>query len=203
MQKHLTEEQIRDALSRAEELHLRSALASDNDPAIESVLNAAEEMGLPREAMLKALQERLGKPMATPKVGERVFAKSADGKYYVAEVLATEGEEFRIRFLSGADATVSMEDLMPCNFVPGFKVVVQWPVWGWYKGDVVAYDAKREKVTVSDGWNEKKFSLDEIRLDPPKDSNLNPRAKIYWTLISIGAAMGGTIGAVITWLLMR
>ena len=60
MQKHLTEEQIRDALSRAEELHLRSALASDNDPAIESVLNAAEEMGLPREAMLKALQERLG-----------------------------------------------------------------------------------------------------------------------------------------------
>lgn len=199
----LTEEQIRDALSRAEELHLRQALTDGGDPAIESVLSAAEEIGLSREAMMQALRERLDRPMHTPAPGERVFARSADGNFYVADVVEAELGKVRVRFLSGGEDVLTEEALQPCNFVPGAKVVVPWPVWGWYKGDVVSYDAKKGKVLVSDGWNEKRFSISEVRLQPRKEKGSNSRARLYWILISIGAALGGPLGAVITWLLMR
>ncbi|MDQ2987090.1 MAG: tudor domain-containing protein [Armatimonadota bacterium] len=203
MNVRLDEQQIREVLSRAEEIHLRAALASGGDPAIESVLAAAEEMGVPREAMRIALHERLGRPMKTPDVGDLVFARSADGNFYVANVLDAASSGIRVRFLSGAEHTLPESDLQECNFLPGAKVVVPWPVWGWYRADVVSYDAKKGKVLVSDGWNEKKFSLSEIRLDPPKSQSKNVRTKVYWALISLGAAMGGTLGALITWLLMR
>ena len=203
MQGRLTEDQVREALYRAEELHLRQALSDEDDPAIESVLNAAEEMGLPREAMLQALQERLGQPMPTPVSGERVFARSADGNYYVADVEVAEPGRIRVRYLSGGEATLTEDDIQPCNFVPGMILVVPWPVWGWYKADVVSFDAKKGKVLVSDGWSEKKFSISEVRLHETKRKRGGSRSRLYWTLISLGIALGGPIGALITWLLMR
>ena len=203
MQGRLTEEQVREALSRAEELHLRSALAEDDSPAFESVLSAAAEMGIPREAMLQALQEKFGKPMETPDVGEMVFAKSADNNFYVAEVVDSAPGAVKVKFLSGGVDTLSEEHLRPCKFVPGMKVTVQWPIWGWYKSDVLAYDDKKKKLTVSDGWNEKKFHVSEVRLEAEKKKGSNPRAKLYWTLITVGAALGGPLGAIITWLLVR
>ena len=194
---------MRDALSRAEELHLRSALEEGNSPAFESVLSAAEEMGIPRDVMLQALQEKLGKPMDTPAVGHMVFAKSADNNYYVAEVLEAEPRKVTVRFLSGGEDTLCEDCLRPCKFVPGMKVVVQWPMWGWYKGDVISYDDKKQKLVVSDGWHEKKFHISEVRLDAEKKKGTRPRSKLYWTLVTVGIALGGPIGAFITWLLMR
>lgn len=203
MHGQLTEEQVRDALSRAEELHLRSALAEGHSPALESVLNAAEEMGISRDAMPQALQEKLGKPMETPEVGDMVFARSADNNYYVANVVAAEAGRVRVRFLSGGEDTLPEDALRPCNFVPGMKVFAQWPVWGWYKGDVISYDAKKGKLLVSDGWSEKKFSISEVRLEPVKQKSGSTRSKLYWTLITVGIALGGPLGALVTWLLMR
>jgi hypothetical protein len=194
---------MREALSRAEELHLRSALAAGDSPAYESVLSAAEEMGIPREAMLQALQEKLGKPMDTPAAGQMVFARSADNNYYVAGVLEAASGRVKVRFLSGGENTLSEEHLRPCKFVPGMKVIVQWPLWGWYKGDVVSYDYKKKKIVVSDGWQEKKLPISAVRLEADKKQGSNPRAKLYWTLITVGMAIGGPIGAAVTWLLMR
>jgi hypothetical protein len=203
LQGRLTEEQVREALSRAEELHLRAALEEGDNPAFESVLGAAEEMGIPRDAMLQALQEKLGKPMETPSVGQLVFARSADNNYYVAEVVEAQKGKVRVRFLSGGEDTLSEDALRPCKFVPGMKVTVQWPIWGWYKSDLVSYDEKKKKLLVSDGWQEKKFNISEVRLDAEKEKGHNARAKLYWTLITVGMALGGPIGALITWLLMR
>jgi hypothetical protein len=203
MRTELSEEQIRDALSRAEEIHLRSSLQNENDPAIESVLQAAAEMGLPRDAMLQALRERLDKPMATPEPGDMVFAKSVDKNFYVATVVDAVPGRVRVRFVSGGEETLSEVDLKPCNFMPGMKVVVQWPVWGWGKADVISYDAKKGRITASDGWSEKKVKLSEIRLEPAKVKKANTRARLYWMLIGFGVVLGGPLGALITWLLMR
>jgi hypothetical protein len=203
VQGRLTEEQVREALSRAEELHLRTALAEGDDPAIESVLRAAEEMGIPRDAMRRALEEKLGKPMATPSVGALVFARSADDNYYAAEVLDAQPGNVRIRFLSGGEDTRSEDELRLCNFVPGMKLIVPWPMWGWYKGIVVSYDDKKKKVLVSDGWSEKKFSISQVRLEAAKSRKHGGRQRLYWILIGLGVGLGGPIGALITWLLMR
>lgn len=167
------------------------------------MLSAAAEMGIPRQTMLQALQEKFGKPMETPVVGEMVFAKSADNNFYVAEVADSAEGAVRVKFLSGGEDTLREEHLRPCKFVPGMKVTVQWPIWGWYKSDVLAYDDKKKKLTVSDGWSEKQFHISEVRLDAEKQKGSNPRTKLYWTLLTVGIALGGPLGAFITWLVMR
>lgn len=196
----LTEQQIKEALSRAEEIHLRAAMADEHGPAIESVLAAAEEIGLPREAMRQALRERLGSPM-NPQVGDRVFARSVDGHFYVATVEGISPDGVDVKFLSGGASQLSLADLRPFTFAPGMKIYAHWPVWGWCKVDVVGFDSKRDRVVCSDGWSEKKMKLHEVRLGKAKASD--SRARLYWVLIGLGTLIGGPLGAAITYLLMR
>ena len=115
MRTQLSQEELREVLARAEEIHSRNVETGD----AESILRAAEEAGLPREAIEKALEERFGASREPAKPGELVFAESADGKHYVAEALSGDQRETKVRFLKGGEHTVPTANTRPASFLPG------------------------------------------------------------------------------------
>jgi hypothetical protein len=199
----LTEEQIVEVLSRAEEIHLREALADTTAGEFESVLRAAEELGLPRAAVERAIRERYGLPLEPPKQGDLAFAKSADGHYYVSDVVSVDSASARIRFVRGEEHSLPLHEVYPCAFLPGMKVVARWPFWGWSNVDVVSYNAAKKRVKVTDGWSDKTFSLADIRMQRPRPPKTTRRSKAYYAIFALGAIAGGAIGAIVTWFLTR
>ena len=200
----LTDEQLRDVLARAEEIQRESRYGDDITVDLETVIGAAEEMGLTRPVVERALRERLALS-APPRVGELTFAQSENGKSYVARVLSISNEGADIRFLSGGEHYVPLDQLRRCSFMPGEKVTVDWPWWGTWTCTVVGYDAVRQVVTVSDGWGSTEtFPIAEVWLLPPRDSRPGEaRRRVYVTLLGTGAGLGALIGSIVTALLMR
>lgn len=203
VQSQFSEEEIRQVLARAEEIHQRGGhKPSESDSEI--VIRAAEEAGLPREAVEQAIRERFDIPAEIPKKGELVFAKSSDGRYYVAEVLESE-RGIRVRFSKGGEVSLTLEDLRPCTFLPGARIVCPWPDWGWWTCTVISYDAEKRKVKVTDGWGgNQTYSIADVRLDPPRRSlSLLTRIResiLVWGMDYLFAAL---IGAGIMWLILR
>lgn len=202
----LTDTELRDVLARAEEIERTSRLSADMNAEMKAVISAAEEVGLSRTAVERALRERFDLPAAPPQPGELTFAKSADGKYYVAEVVSGSDDAVRVRFMRGSEYTVRPEDLRPCAFVPGERVMCNWPWWGPWNCSVVAYDRVKQRVKLTDGWGyNKTFPISEVWLNPVTPGGAaSARTKVYTTLLSVGAAVGaGIVGLVTAAFLLR
>jgi hypothetical protein len=166
---------------------------------LQAVIGAAEEVGLERSAVERALREHLDLA-PTPGVGSLVFAKSANGKFYVAEVLSLSDDGIRVRFLHGSEHVVLYDEVRPCTLIPGERVVCEWPWWGPWTCSVISYDAARQRVKLSDGWGSTKtFPLSDIWLAPPRKFDMGrSRARVYATLLGAGATVGAIIGSLIT-----
>ncbi|MCB8932374.1 MAG: hypothetical protein M9921_09000 [Fimbriimonadaceae bacterium] len=207
MDTHLNEQQIREVLARAGEIQMEAHGPKADGTELESIVAAAEEAGLSRQAVLQALRERVHGGAEPAVVGDWVFAESADGKYYVAEVLEVAESSIRVRFVKGGERTVGPLATQPCTFLPGQRIVCQWPDWGWWTSTVISYDERQGSVSVSDGWGSmKEFPIAEVRLDPPRSPRLRtplPRLRFFLWSLSAGIALGGLGGAFITWLLLR
>lgn len=193
-------------LARAEAIQGSSERVSASDADVEAFIQAAEEVGYARTAVELALRERLPFSMNAPAAGELAFAKSADGKYYIAQVLSSGREGVRVRFMRGGEHTVAVDDLRPCSFLPGERVVCPWPSWGPWTCTVLSYDAPAQRIKVSDGWGDtREFPISEVWLNPPPKSGAGSRvgARISVALIVAGAGVGALLGSIITALLMR
>ena len=202
----LTDEQLRDVLSRAEEIQSSSRSGPEADAEREAVIQAGMAVGLQRTAVERALREQFRAPLAPPAPGELVFAQSADDKYYVAEVLSTTPESARVRFLWGSEHTVPLDESRPSRFLPGERIMCDWPWWGPFKATVIRYDAAKQRVRVSDGWGSTKtFPVTEVWLDAlgHEPSKLASQSKVKATMLAWGVAAGGLLGSALTWLLMR
>ncbi len=196
----LPHEEIRAVLARAAEIE-RGMPSTRAD--LEAVIDAAVEVGIPRHAVERALRERLTMPMRPPAVGNLVFAKSADDKFYVAEVLSASDDAIHARFLRGGEHTVSLDELRPCSFLPGERVVCRWPWWGPWTCTVMSYDAANQRVTVTDGWGETAtFPISEVWLAPRKTA-AGRRTRVYAALIGLGATAGAALGSLLTMLFLR
>lgn len=195
----LAHDDIRAVITRAGEI--QNATAPDQAE-IEALIQAAAEVGIERSAVERALRERMATSMALPAVGDLTFAKSADDKFYAAEVVAVTNDTVRVQFMRGGVHTVSVDELRPFSLLPGERVVVQWPWWGPWTCSVLSYDAAARYVTVTDGWGETRiFPLSEIWLAKPKAGPA--KRMLYAGLIGFGVGVGGAIGAIITALVMR
>jgi hypothetical protein len=194
----LTDDDIRSIVARAEQLQ-NSADSSDDE--LEALVRAGEEIGISRTAMQRALQERLGTPLR-PEVGQLLFAKAPDEKYYVAELLAESDDEYRVRFLRGGERMVARYELRACSFLPGERIVCPWPGWGAWTCSVLSYDAAQGLVNVTDGWAETAtFPIRDVWL-APRTAAGRRRARIYAALLAAGAAAGAAVGAIVTaWIL--
>lgn len=199
----LTDDELRDVLERAEEIQLATRSGEEMRAELEVVIGAAEEVGLTRAAVERALRERLdlGPP---PTVGDRVFARSADGRYYVADVLSISGDDIRVRFLRGGEHVVTAGELKPCSIVPGQRVMCNWPWWGPWSCAVISYHAPTEYLTLTDRWGSTTTChIADVWLEPERKADNRPRKRVSATLIGLSAALGGMVGALITALLMR
>lgn len=201
----LSDEQLRDVLARAEEIQGASRSGRERDAEVRAVIQAAEEVGLERAAVERALREQLNVGLEPPAVGDLVFAKSADEKYFVAEVLsALAAGVVRVRFLRGSDHEVTLDHLRPGAFLPGQRVVVNWPWWGPWTCTVISYDASKRRIKVTDGWGTTKtFPISEVWVDAVRKQSGGNRMRVYLTLLGSGAAFGSLIGSALTWLLTR
>jgi hypothetical protein len=200
----LTDEELRDVLTRAEEIQRATRTGPAAQKELEAVIGAAEEIGLERSAVERALRERLALPLAPPGVGSLTLARSTDDKYYVAEVVSVTPDNIRVRFLRGSENDVTLDQLRPIAFNPGERLTVDWPMWGQWTCTVVSYDAARRRVELSDGWGEtRSFPIDEVWVKPKREENSLGRRRVYVTLVGAGAAIGAVIGSLITALLMR
>jgi hypothetical protein len=200
----LTDEELRDVLERAEEIE-RTTLRGDLMHAeLEAVIGAAEEVGLSRVAVERALRERLDLA-PPPTVGDRVFARSADAKFHVADVLSISGDDIRVRFLRGGEHVVTADELRPCSFVPGQRVMCHWPWWGPWSCTVISYHAPTQYLNLSDRWGSTTTChIADVWLEPErKPDSRAPRKRVYATLIGLGAGLGAIVGSIITALLMR
>jgi hypothetical protein len=194
----LADEDMRNVLVRATEIERTTPSRADLD----ILMQAAEEVGIPRAAVERALRERLALPMKPPSPGDLVFACSADGKYYVAEVLTASDDGCRVRYLRGGEHTVALAELRPCSFLPGERVVCDWPHWGAWTCTVLSYDAEARRVNVTDGWGEnREFRISEVWIAPRTSTSLRS-ARMVTALMSAGAA-GAAIGSILTALFLR
>jgi hypothetical protein len=199
----MTDDELRHVFARAEEIQREASHRDDMKAELEAVVGAAEEVGFTRNAIERALREHLNLPASPPVVGALAFARSADGKSYVAEVLATSPHGVRVRFLGGSEHMVTLDHIRPCSFIPGARVAVNWPWWGPWTCNVVSFDAHKQRVTLNDGWGSTKtFPISEVWLDPPRKPHARSgRARIYATLLGAGAGIGALVGSIITALL--
>lgn len=198
----LSDDELREVLTRAEEIQRGSRTIDTMQAEMEAVIGAGEAVGLTRPAIERALRERFDVAASPPTSGSLVFAQSADGKYYVAEVLSAESDTIRVRYLRGSEHTITQEQLRPCAFLPGEKVVANWPWWGPWTCTVISYDAARQKVKVSDGWGyTKTFPISEVWQSSRKAWSGRLRMSATW--LSIGAGVGAIVGSAITALLLR
>lgn len=199
----LTDDELRDVLSRAEEIERASRQGKEWDAELAAVIGAAEEVGLSRHAVVRALKER-NLSATRPVVGTLVWAESADGKFYVAEVMSTQDDGARVRFLRGTEHSVTLDQLRPYALIPGERVVCNWPWWGQWTCTVVAYDHAKQRVKLNDGWGyNKTFRVSEIWLAPAKPESRGARARMYLAFMAAGSGVGALIGSAITALLMR
>jgi hypothetical protein len=199
----LTDEELQDVLSRAEEIQRTARHGPEWNSELAAVVSAAEEVGFSRRAVERALSERLNLP-TKPVVGRLTWARSADGKSYVAEVLSVSDDSAQVRFLGGGEHNLTLDQLRPCAFIPGERVVVDWPWWGAWTCSVVAYDSAKNRVKLNDGWGyTKTFPVSEIWLAPDKAKPSAARNRVYATLLGVGAGAGAVIGSIITALLLR
>ena len=201
--KRLTDEELRDVLARAQEIEGASRAGSEWKSEVAAVVAAAEGVGLSRNAVERALAERLDVPIAPPQPGTLVWAESTNGKAYVAELVSISGSSARVRFLRGSEHEVTADKLRPCALIPGERVMCEWPWWGAWKCNIISYDQAKQVVKVNDGaGNQKTFSVAEI-WQAPKVSPSQARAKVYALLLGAGALAGAIIGSAATALLLR
>ncbi|MCW5941635.1 MAG: hypothetical protein KIS66_05355 [Fimbriimonadaceae bacterium] len=193
----LTEEDVRKVLERAESLQ-RAGGAS-----LEALLAAGQEAGLSRETLEAALREHARERGLPPEPGELAFAKSADGKHYVAEVLAVNGLDARVRFLNGGEHSLPVGDLRPARFLPGERISCPFPTWGWCPATVLSFDPTNREVEVQDAWDTHRFPIAKVRWEPPRERRPLGRAKALLLAYALGLASGGLLMALLSRLLTR
>jgi hypothetical protein len=199
----LNDEQLRAVLARAEEIHNTPLPTAAWNADIQTVLDAAEDLGLSRTAIERALAERRDLFPEPPRVGQLTWARSTDDKYYVAEVLDVSRKGAHVRFLRGGEISVGADGLRPCGFLPGERVECDWPWWGQWTATVIGYDAVRRTVRVTDGWGmNETFDIADVWIAPKKTEPAG-RTRFIWKVAAIGAAVGAVVGAVATLVILR
>src|SRR5687767_2232752 len=138
MQQHLelSDGELGETLQRAREIAGHSREPDARQGGYEGYLKAAEEVGIPREAVLQALYERLLIPAERYAPGQRVFAPSADGFWYLAEITGLGQHTATVRFLSAGESTCALADLRPASLIPGRKLQADCKGWGWWDAHI-------------------------------------------------------------------
>lgn len=195
---------LNEVVRRAQEIQDQTQLMLEPNPDLEQYVKAAEEAGIHRDATMQALRERLSFPIEMFKAGEYVFAKSADGFFYVAMLHSIDGRKAKIEFLTGTEHFCDAGDLRLFSLTPGQKVSYYSKSSGmWWEGPLTKFSREKQQVTVTSWGESETVALEKVRL--PKEVASIPmgdRAKM-WAVGVASALGGGVVGAILMKLLMR
>ncbi len=196
--------EIREVLQRAEEIEVQRSFSLENISTENQIISAAMEAGLSREAITQAIQERMSLATVSRKVGDLVFALSADGYCYPARIRSIEGELIEVTFLNGSEHSLMKRDIQPFSLLPGTIVNAPWAGWGAWNCSVLSYDRENLRVRLSDRWgSEQNFAVADIRIKPVSQAASVRKDTETWLYRVAFVAGGGVIGALITWLILR
>ncbi len=199
---HLSDEQLRAVLARAEDIQRSSSVSNAWNTEVQLIVEAAEELGLSRQSIERALAERRDFFPEPPRVGQLTWARSTDGKYYVAQVLGVSSNGATVQFLRGGELNVGADGLRPCAFLPGERIACDWPWWGPWTCSVVGYEPDSRMVRLNDGWGaSESFHIADVWIAP--DKKPVTRSRLLWKMMAIGAAMGTVVGAFAAFLALR
>jgi hypothetical protein len=209
----LSDVELHETLERAREIASQSSTGGVPDTSGEAFLKAAEEVGIPREAILQALRERQSALGLSFEVGQTIFAPSVDGFWYPAEIVSLGQHTAEVQFVQGDRHTCALADLRPLALIPGRKLEVDWPHWGWWRVTVESYDPEAGTLSVTDGWSKKRFPISKTRLpskiaSPAQKQERRLAAIAHPALVrcsllagGAGVAAGVLLDRVLPWLL--
>lgn len=200
----VSEDRFRLILQRAEEIEATTGTGQEMTRADEQLIEAAQEAGLSREAVMQALRERFALENVHLQVNSLVFALSTDRHFYPAKITSIEGDVVRVTFLNGGEHTVRRPEVKPFTMLPGQMISVPWPNWGWWNSKIISFDRELMKVRVSDNMgSELTVPISETRLKPEiPPSEVRERWKAWMTYGAI-ALGSGALGAIIMRIILR
>ena len=199
----LSDEEVAAVVQRAHEIHSLEDRLDTSEAQFEQYVKVAEEMGVPRDAMMQALNERFAFLDETLNEGDFVFAKSGDGHYYVARIDKVVESGAHVQFLNGSEAAVGMPDLRKASFTPGSSLEFLSKEFGMYvKGKCVQYNSAARTVTLSSWGEEYTVPLSKLRIRKEKSPS-NRDARSLALMIALSAVAGGGIGAAIMYFVTR
>ncbi len=199
----MPDQSLRSVLERAQEISSETGLLLKQNPEWADLIQAAEEAGIPRDAIMEALRERIADsdlPAFEP--NELVLATDGNGWYHTARIDTVRSGSVRVRFLGGGDADLAPSDIRRFTLVPGAKVNL---FYGgvWATAPVVAFNRDAMSVTLNIWGGNHTATLDTIRIrDERKVRPVSDRLK-FWLYGAAGVLAGGALGTIITALLMR
>ncbi|MCH7905002.1 MAG: hypothetical protein IH944_10610 [Armatimonadetes bacterium] len=199
----LSDEEVAAVVQRAHEIHSLEDRLDTSESQYEQYVKVAEEMGVPRDAMMQALNERFAFLEETLNEGDFVFAKSGDGHHYVARIDKVVDSGAHVKFLNGSEAAVGLHDLRKASFTPGSSLDFLSKDYGMFiRGRCVQFNSAAQTVTVSAWGEEYTVPLHKVRIRKERSpSKFNARALIL--MIALSAVAGGGIGAAIMYLIAR
>lgn len=189
----MREDELSGLLRRASEISTETEEILTNDPEMAMIAHSAEEAGLPREAVLQALRERLAERNNLFKANEIVLAGSADGMFYAALVKGTEGGTVKVRFFQGGDAFVPATAIQPFSAIPGSKFQFFTDALGmWTTGRLTRFNEDSRTATFECWGTEYTVPLDKVRMDTrPNTSHwkwlTNPRSVAFIIGVTVAA----------------
>jgi hypothetical protein len=197
MDVRLSDEELAAVVQRAHEIGSLQGRLDESRRGLEEYVKVAEEMGVPREAMMQALSERFSFLDREIETGTLVFAKSSDGRAYAAKVVSAGEDSVHVRFLNGGEARVGRHELQEASFSPGAQYEYHSPSYMMYlKSAVVRFDRDAMTVTFNYWGTEETVPLSKVRTARPRTGPGVP--PLVYTLDN---ALGtGVVGAADTWL---
>lgn len=189
-------------LNRAAELEAKDLNALEHQLEWQPLLDAAEEAGLSREAVLTALRERLSDKAEEWVSGDLVFAQSPDRRWYAAVFDSRVREGIKVRYLHGGEGVLDLEKVQRFALAPGQSVEANGSFKVWSPSQIVRFNPDSRSVTIKTWGNEELVPLERIRL-PAESALKRALAQHPWHHLAITALSGAGIGALITFLLTR
>ncbi|MBX7135354.1 MAG: hypothetical protein K1X67_22010 [Fimbriimonadaceae bacterium] len=200
----MNEERFRLILQRAEEIEATTGSGQELTRTDEQLIEAAQEAGLSREAVMQALRERFALENVHLQVDSLVYAESSDRYFYPARITSIEGDLVRVTFMNGGEHTVRRNEVKPFTMLPGQMINVPWPNWGWWNSKIISFDREQMKVRVTDSFGtELTVPISETRLKPelpPGEIRERWRTWLTYAAISLGS---GALGALIMRAVLR
>lgn len=196
--------QFESVLRRAEEISADGSELLQDRPDLDSIVTAAEEAGMSREAVMIAIRERIAEMAAGIAPGDLAFARSPDGHWYPATCVEHARGRTKVRYLSGGEGTLDPGDVRPFEVSPGMVIqAFSQHYKTWVNAKVERFNPDSRSITARCWYEEDIFALERIRLKGKraKTSLLDKSNVILMTAIVGGA--GALIGALVTFFVTR